>query len=182
MKIYIFLALALVSLSVFGKDSDTNFEHVGRFNATNNIDGVLLNQNEITTFKDGKLSGPSLYIHKRDSDNVCYIAVQLFYQDNVLHGSNIEFYPNGIIKNLVVNISPNTDFFEVINTFPFQSYCYEFYETGKIKGEGWGLIEEDIMMGNSIRVGTWKYYDSNGDVKEVEYPRKIEGIDGRWLF
>ena len=94
----------------------------------------------------------------------------------------MDYYPNGVIKCLVTNIVQNTDYPELKHEYPFQSYCYEYYENGKIKAEGWGLIEEYIMIGDSIRIGSWKYYDSNGDVTEVEYPREFDSIEGRWLF
>lgn len=183
MKKILFFVLVVVCLKVVGTEPDINVKQVGRFDATRDIDGVLFDKNEFTTFKNGKLSGPSLYINRRDSDKVYHVLFQMFYVDNILQGSCLGFYPNGVVSEFLCNIKLNIDYHEVRDYFPYQSYCYKFYDTGTIKAEGWGLIEESIMLGNSIMIGKWKYYDSNGKLeKEVEYPKEINGIDGRWLF
>ncbi len=181
MKKYIILVVIFGFLEIMGKEAVITSDHTGKSDAAKNIEGLLIEKGYIAIFKDDKLSGPSVYLAK-DSDEVYYIATQLFFKNDVLQGSCMDYYPNGVIKCLVTNIVQNTDYPELKHEYPFQSYCYEYYENGKIKAEGWGLIEEYIMIGDSIRIGSWKYYDSNGDVTEVEYPREFDSIEGRWLF
>ena len=183
MKKILCLIIALACLEAVGSEPDNNVKQLGGFDATQYIDGILLDNNGLTSFENGKLSGPTLYINRRDSDKVSYICSQMFFVGNILQGSSIDFYPNGVVSVLLCNIKPNKDCPEVVTSFPYQSYCYKFYDTGVIKAEGWGLIEEHIMLGDSIMIGKWKYYDPNGKLeKEVEYPKEIKGIDGRWLF
>lgn len=141
------------------------------------FDGLIIQNEAITSIKDGTLSGPALTLFRRESDGIYYIAYQQYYVNNILTGSFIDFYPNGVVKMILINILPNSDYPELKQTFPSQSYCYEFYESGRLKAEGWGLIEKDIEIGDSIRIGTWKYYDPDGKMKKVEYPRDFNSID-----
>lgn len=189
MRKYLILAFILVSAGIRVNSAvtptDTMQVEVNKDLYINHIECIMLdnNNNIIMSFKNGKRSGHTLFFDKRRTDTPLSILGLSFYDKGDLKGSSVDFYPNGVVKALTCNIQPNTDYPELSNWYPYQSYCYKFYDNGKIESEGLGLIGEEIELGDSIRMGIWKYYDVDGNlINEIEFPREVDGIDGRWLF
>ena len=54
----------------------------------------------------------------------------------------------------------------------YKSYCKEYYPNGQLESEGflvWNRGDE-IVSGDTVKCGIWKYYDRNGIITTKEYP------------
>ena len=87
------------------------------------------------------------------------------------------YYPNGLISGIVNRFFPNKDFIGAQRTyfkdvvFPYQGYCYNFYEDGNIEAEGWMIFTENYLI-DCEEVGIWKYYNADGKIRIVDYSKK----------
>lgn len=54
----------------------------------------------------------------------------------------------------------------------YKSYCKSYFPDGRLKSEGFLVwnIGDEIVMGDQVKCGIWKYYDQNGRISIKEYP------------
>lgn len=147
-------------------------EYVIQQDSINNKNTVQINKNGLTSFFNGIKNGINIdwYISKGNL-SICDISL---CKSEKLIGSITFYHENGVISELLVNILPNTDFIgaQVDNikdaVFPYQSYCYRFDNNGMLKSEGWMILSEEYWI-DYERVGTWKYYKSDGEIDIVDF-------------
>ena len=54
----------------------------------------------------------------------------------------------------------------------YKGYSKHFYPNGQLESEGFQVWNrgDDIVFGNFVKCGIWKYYDQNGRITTKEYP------------
>ena len=132
----------------------------------------------LTHYDKNKNDGPSICFSNQNYDDMTML---INYTNNSLSGSMMSFYPDGVVHQLLVNITPNVDFIGAQRTFtqnakfPYQTYCYDFYPDGKLKAKGWAIICEDFLIDSGERVGIWQYYTPDGKEENVDFSN--ENVD-----
>lgn len=164
---------------------DTCIE-VNQTDSLGNKEGVWISRyGHILFFNHGDLSSSCVLIDQRNDDQP-YIKFISNYADSKPLGSFVSFHPNGVISELIINISPNTDFLthpkdstDVTYALLYQSYNYEFNEQGILIAEGWMVFGEDIEI-DFEKVGKWKYYELNGQIKIIDYGNHLPEPKYNW--
>ena len=123
-------------------------------------------------YKNGVPDGPSICLEPK-KDGI-YIALIETLNKATNYGSRVAFYPNGVVSSILTRMLPNTDFkgwqimYDKDFNFKYQSYCMEFYPSGKLQAEGWYILGEEIEI-DFERVCVWKFYGEDGTVEEVNF-------------
>jgi len=54
----------------------------------------------------------------------------------------------------------------------YRGYCKNYYFNGRLESEGFQVWNrgDEIVFGNYVKCGVWKYYDQNGRITIKEYP------------
>lgn len=54
----------------------------------------------------------------------------------------------------------------------YRGYCKNYYSNGRLESEGFQVWNrgDEIVFGNYVKYGVWKYYDQNGRITIKEYP------------
>lgn len=122
-------------------------------------------------FQDGKREGVCFawYHYSNTVDQI-----EFFYQDSSALYIGID--EQGHVESIMV--CGNNDEFTIMNVdgslyMPdYKSYCKEYYPNGQLESEGflvWNRGDE-IVSGDTVKCGIWKYYDRNGIITTKEYP------------
>lgn len=141
------------------------------------VDGncMAVNLTDSLGRKDGIWAEKDL-IHKyKDGKEQFMLQIGSSCIDLIVHydKSIISFYPSGVIAFFITKIEHYKDVIGIYGPLEtdteveryYKGYEYKFYENGSIKAEGWVIFED--VPGDPV--GEWKFYNTNGDVKEVRY-------------
>lgn len=121
---------------------------------------------EYGIFKNGKKNG--IFRCYSIEDSIKYLYSVSVYKDDVEVGPTFFFYPNGVCRYSVDSISSSKRFlslaYENMKNQAQEGYFTFYDESGRIKKEGWCLFYGNMEDDSVQEVGTWLFYNSNGEV------------------
>lgn len=178
------ILLALVASSIFNTYAQTeDIIEINQLDSLNCKDGICLDDFGFLSYSNGIAKGPAAIIDQTPEG--VRLRYLYFFDNDELSGPVIFFHGTGGVSKLFTNLMPNTNSFTAhllyskVVEIPYQSYCYCYDENGRMIGEGWCLLGEEFTA-EYERVGTWKFYKSNGTVDIIDFSDPHENRYSRW--
>lgn len=123
---------------------------------------------EYGIYKNGKKNG--IFRCYSMEDSIKYLYSVSVYKDDVEVGPIFFFYPNGVCRYSVDSISSAKRFlslaYDNMKNLAQEGYFTFYDESGKIIKEGWCLFYGNMEDDSVQEVGTWLFYNSDGEVEK----------------
>lgn len=119
----------------------------------------------------GKMNGMFRYYDNYDDNWVLRAIGQ--YRDGIPVGQWQLFHPNGMVHDIVDNLSANTRFTtDSNNEMDMQCYVKRYRKDGKKSAEGWCIFHSSHprhMILYMKEIGDWIIYRPNGEILHIHY-------------
>lgn len=178
-----YLAPFVAFLALFGHHAQENCDNtlfnygqtINDYNAKGQKEGLWILESESLTSFGWFLNGEKEGLHfawYHDSNTIDQI--ELFHQDSPTLYLGIDELGR-ILSVMVCGINNEFSIMNVDGSLYmpwYKSYCKTFFPDGRLASEGFLVwnIGDEIVMGNQVKCGVWRYYDQTGRMTTEEYP------------
>ncbi len=170
MREIIFYIVLFCCLSNFNAVGQTEPCNTNKLNSNEEKEGLWVENKGLTLvyYQDGLRNG--IYVNYNRKNGKIHAFGE--YHKGLPSGKWYFFNDDGILLSTEEGIELNSKYKRLRDdgveiTPKFTSYVQNFYPNGILKEEGRVLYSEDIEI-DFFKTGTWKYYDTNGKLKETK--------------